>query len=80
MNTHLHESPVLNLESTATAPAGCIKQSPPDHLLTKPQIASRLQVSTRTIDSWMALGYIPFFRIGRCVRFRWDDVLARFRE
>jgi excisionase family DNA binding protein len=42
--------------------------------ITKTQVAARMQVTLRTIDSWMAKGLIPFRKIGRTVRFDWDEV------
>jgi hypothetical protein len=47
----------------------------------KPGIAREIKVSPRTIDNYMALRIIPFFRIGRVVRFdvaRVKAALARF--
>ena len=48
---------------------------PEDRLLTKEQAAEMFQVSTRTVESWMAAQRIPYFKIGRVVRFRWKDVM-----
>ncbi|MEO5721663.1 MAG: helix-turn-helix domain-containing protein [Chthoniobacterales bacterium] len=48
-----------------------------DQLLTKRDLAERLQVSTRTIDGYMQSGRLCFLKIGRTVRFRWPDVLAK---
>jgi len=45
-------------------------------LLTKPDVAHYFGVTTRTLEIWMREGRIPFFRIGRSVRFRLEDVLA----
>jgi hypothetical protein len=60
------------------------KSTLPRHLLsgegaaTKAQIAAFFQVSTRTIDSWMALGLIPYWKVGsRCVRFDLEAVKRR---
>ena len=80
MKTQLDEDQPVNHDPAATLPAQGIQPIPADQLLTKPQIADRLQVSTRTVDFWMAQGHLPFFKIGRCVRFCWPDVMARFRE
>jgi excisionase family DNA binding protein len=44
--------------------------------LTKQQVANRFSVTVRTIDVWMALGLIPFFKISRTVRFRENDIDA----
>lgn len=37
--------------------------------LTKNEVASRLQISTRTLEHMMAEGSIPFVRLRRSVRF-----------
>lgn len=51
-----------------------------DQLLEKQDVAHRLQISTRTLDQWMREGRIPFFKIGKTVRFRWEDVLAHLDQ
>jgi excisionase family DNA binding protein len=49
-----------------------------DGLLTKRELAERLQISLRTCDSWMRNGRVPYFKIGpKTVRFRWNDVLEK---
>lgn len=48
-----------------------------DGLLTKRQIAERLQVSTRTVDAWMRAKRLAYIKAGKTVRFRWSDCLAR---
>jgi excisionase family DNA binding protein len=42
--------------------------------ITKTEIAARLKVTSRTIDSWMAKGLVPFRKVGRTVRFDWVEV------
>jgi excisionase family DNA binding protein len=37
-------------------------------LIKKDQLARRVGVTTRTLESWMRLGYVPFIKIGRSVR------------
>jgi excisionase family DNA binding protein len=56
--------------------------SPPlaDEVLTKPELAKRLQLSTRTIDQWMRLRRLPYLKLGKTVRFRWSDVVAHLVE
>jgi excisionase family DNA binding protein len=49
-------------------------------LLTKRDLASRLQISIRTLDDWMRSGRVPFLKIGKSVRFRWDDVLEKLNQ
>lgn len=56
-------------ESTRTVPEG-----PDEGFLTKAQLAERVGVSMRTLESWMAKRMIPYVKIGKTVRFRWLDV------
>jgi predicted site-specific integrase-resolvase len=52
-----------------------------DGLLDKRGLAYRAQISTRTVDTWMKKGLIPFLKIGgKTVRFRWGDVVAKLNE
>jgi excisionase family DNA binding protein len=48
-----------------------------DGLLSKRGLAPRLQISTRTVDSWMKRGLLPYGKIGKTVRFRLQDVLEK---
>ncbi len=49
-------------------------------LLTKAEVAAYAQCTTRCIDNWMKLGYIPYFKIGRTVRFKVTDIDAYLHE
>jgi excisionase family DNA binding protein len=49
-------------------------------LLTRPELAARLKVTTRTLAEWDAQGKIPSIVIGRSVRYCWDDVLNWLRK
>jgi len=51
-----------------------------DEILDKPETAKRLKISTRTLDQWMRGGRVPFFKIGKTVRFHWSDVLAHLQQ
>lgn len=48
--------------------------------LSKAKIARRLGRTTRTIESWMKAGYLPYYKIGRTVLFRWSDVQAHLEQ
>lgn len=48
-----------------------------DGLLTKREIATKLRVSARTVDQYMASGRLCFLKLGKTVRFSWPAVLAK---
>jgi excisionase family DNA binding protein len=48
-----------------------------DGLLDKREVAARLRISPRTLDVWMRNKRVPFLKIGKSVRFRLPDVLAK---
>jgi excisionase family DNA binding protein len=52
----------------------------PEEILTKSQLAERLQVSVRTICQWQRSGRLPYIRISRSVRYRWSAVLAHLEK
>jgi excisionase family DNA binding protein len=47
--------------------------------LTKNEVASMLQISTRTLEHMMADGEIPYFRIRRSIRFS-PSVLDQLKQ
>jgi len=48
-----------------------------DHLLTKKELAGRLGLTVRGVESFVMRRKIPVLRIsGRCTRFSWPHVLA----
>jgi len=51
-----------------------------DVVLDKVQVAGRLNISLRTLETWMAEGDIPFWRRKKLVRFYWPDVEAYLRR
>src|ERR1035437_2565022 len=42
--------------------------------ITKKEMAARMNVTPRTSDAWMSKGLVPYRKIGRTVRFDWDEV------
>ena len=40
----------------------------------KHEVARRIGKTVRTVDTWMAEGWIPFYKVGRTVCFRWSEV------
>ncbi len=56
----------------ATAPRASHPREP---LLTASQMAVLLHVPLRSIYALCDQGILPVFRVGRLLRFRWDEVL-----
>ena len=40
----------------------------------KPECARRLGRTVRSVDTYMALGIVPFYKLGRTVAFKWSEV------
>lgn len=51
-----------------------------DGLLNKGEVAARLRIGRRSVDNWMRKGLLPYLRLGKVIRFRWPDVLAKLDE
>lgn len=50
---------------------------PPDcreRLLNTREVAARLLVQPRTVADWARNGRLPAYRLGRLIRFKWDEV------
>ena len=51
-------------------------------MLTEKQVAAYLSITPRHLYSWRMAGFIPYYKIGRAIRFRKaevDEALARMR-
>ena len=70
--------------SRRAAPAASEPESVPPNpvepLLSKKHLAQRLDVTVRTVDTWMATGRVPYLKIGRSVRFSLEDVARHLKE
>jgi phage terminase Nu1 subunit (DNA packaging protein) len=55
--------------------------NPPEtKLIDRHEMAQAANVSCRTLDEWRANGVIPYFKIGKIVRFDLNSVMAVLRE
>jgi excisionase family DNA binding protein len=45
-----------------------------DPVPTKKELAARLRIGMRTVDTWMKRRRIPYIEIGKAVRLRWSEV------
>jgi len=48
--------------------------------LTKKDVANLLRITTRSVDEWMRKRRLPFYKIGRTVRFKLADVEQHLRN
>ena len=55
---------------------GNTSYEPDTEVLTKKELAKRLKVCERTVETMCNEGTIPRIVFGRNVRFKWSDVLA----
>lgn len=51
-----------------------------ERLLTKQEVADRLQVDLRTVERWMAMGVLKPLRVLGVVRFIWVEVVVQLKE
>jgi excisionase family DNA binding protein len=70
-----HEAESVILEVETAEPANLVPQ-----LLTKADVAVRLAISERKLETIVASGRLPVVRIDSCVRFREADVLRLLNE
>ena len=49
-------------------------------LVTKERVKNTLNLSMGKIDKMMRLNEIPYYKIGKSVRFNMDEVLERFKN
>ena len=47
-----------------------------DWFWTKAEVAHYCQITIRCVDKWMKRGFLPYYKIGRSVRFQAADVRA----
>ena len=47
---------------------------PVEPFINKREVARRLQKQVRTVDNWMKLGILPYYKIGRSVAFKWSEI------
>jgi excisionase family DNA binding protein len=70
-----HDAESVILEIETAEPANLVPQ-----LLTKADVAMRLAISERKVETMVASGRLPVVRIDSCVRFRETDVLRLLIE
>jgi excisionase family DNA binding protein len=46
----------------------------------KAEVAKRTQMKVRTVNDWMKRGLLPYYKVGRLVRFKWSEVEAHLAQ
>lgn len=46
----------------------------------KREVSKRLRMQPRTVDAWMRRGLLPYYKLGRVVRFKWSEVEVHLAE
>src|SRR5262249_19729908 len=65
---------VRNLEAETERRIRGLPAKVVDPLLNKRELAQRLGVGLRTVETWMKKRYLPYVKYGKLVRFRWSEV------
>ncbi|MEI6390202.1 MAG: hypothetical protein WCK27_10075 [Verrucomicrobiota bacterium] len=63
----------VNGVAAVAVPAG------PEGYIDKRELAKRLGRTVRSVDTYMALGMVPFYKLGRTVAFKWSEVDAHIK-
>ena len=42
--------------------------------INKVEVSKRLGLRLRTVDAWMRRGLLPYYKMGRRVRFKWSEI------
>ena len=68
--------PPKNSPTETAAVAG----QPFEPYIDKLEVGRRAQMRPRTIDDWMKRGLLPYYKVGRSVRFKWSEVETHFAD
>ena len=52
----------------------------PEPYIDKHECARRLGRTVRSVDTYMAMGLLPYYKLGRTVAFKWSEVDASIRQ
>ena len=69
----------VNGVTGGTAQAAVAVPAGPEGYIDKRELAKRLGRTPRSVDTYMAKGIVPFYKLGRTVAFKWSEVDAHIR-
>ena len=52
---------------------------PVEPFIGKCEVARRLNRSLKTVNNWMRRGFLPYYKLGHRVSFRWSEVLEHLQ-
>jgi len=52
---------------------------PAESFIGKSEVARRLNRSLKTVDNWMRRGFLPYYKLGHRVSFRWSEVIEHLQ-
>ena len=65
-------------------PSQCAEPAAPSQsaepYIDKLEVGRRMTVRPRTVDRWMKQGRLPYYKLGRAVRFKWSEVEAHLAK
>ena len=81
MERQTNQSDSAGKNPGGTVPAAAPAESPAaapalEVYINKRELARRTQMRPRTIDDWMKRGLVPYYKVGRSVRFKWSEIEA----
>ncbi len=50
--------------------------TPVESFIDKHELGRRLGRTSRSVDVWMRRGFVPYYKVGRSVAFKWSEVEA----
>lgn len=68
------------LTGLSCADAAALQPAIPTTLIDINELSRRLSVAKGTLYNWVYLRRIPFVKVGRCVRFDYQEVLETLRQ
>ena len=67
---------MMTMQTNQTVVTGTNGAPPVEEFIKKAEVARRLKKTVRCIDNWMKRGFLPYYKIGRSVAFRWSEIEA----
>ena len=63
-------------ESASAAPKGDGLEG----YIGKEEVGKRLGLRPRTVNAWMRRGLLPYYKFGKMVRFKWEEIQAHLAQ